>query len=104
MLFSLGLALSWSALKWRNLPYMLPVVLIKMLMMPLFAIWLAGHLTLPGNFQAAAVLDLAMPSMVLGVVYCDRYRLDSSLYAMMVTVTTVLSLIMLPFWYSMLPT
>jgi malate permease and related proteins len=102
MLFSLGLALSWSALKWQNISYMLPVVLIKMLMMPLFAIWLAGYLTLASNFQAAAVLDMAMPSMVLGVVFCDRYRLDSSLYAMMVTVTTVLSLITLPFWYSIL--
>lgn len=102
MLFSLGLALSWSALKWQNMSYMLPVVLIKMLMMPLFAIWLAGHLTLASNFQAAAVLDMAMPSMVLGVVFCDRYRLDSSLYAMMVTVTTILSLVLLPFWYSIL--
>jgi predicted permease len=104
MLFSLGLALNWSALQWRNLPYILPVVLIKMLMMPLFAIWLAGHLTLAHNFQAAAVLDIAMPSMVLGVVFCDRYHLDSSVYAMMVTVTTMLSLIMLPFWYSILST
>ncbi len=104
MLFSLGLALNWSSLQWRNAPYILPVVLIKMLMMPLFAIWLTGHLTLASNFQAAAVLDIAMPSMVLGVVFCDRYRLDSSLYAMMVTVTTMLSLVMLPFWYSILST
>jgi len=43
-----------------------------------------------------------MPCMVLGIVVCDRYRLDSSLYAMAVTVTTAISLITLPFWHSVL--
>ena len=102
MLFSMGLALSWSALKLRNVPYVLPVVVIKMLLMPVFAIGLIGHLTIPEQYQAAAIMDMAMPSMLLGVVYCDRYQLDSSLYAMMVTITTVLSLITLPFWYGIL--
>lgn len=99
MLFSLGLALSWKALNVRNIPYVIPVILIKMAMMPLFAIFLANYLSLDGAYRAAAVLDLAMPSMVLGIVFCDRYQLDSTLYAMTVTVTTALSLITLPFWY-----
>ena len=43
-----------------------------------------------------------MPSMVLGIVFCDRYLLDSALYAMTVTVTTALSLITLPFWHGVL--
>jgi predicted permease len=73
-----------------------------MLLMPLFALFVVGHLSLADNYQAAAVLDLAMPSMVLGIVFCDRYRLDSSLYAMTVTVTTALSLISLPIWHSQL--
>jgi malate permease and related proteins len=102
MLFSLGLALSWKAVRVRNIPYIVPVVLIKMILMPLFAIVLVDHLTMANNYKAAAVLDLAMPSMVLGIVLCDRYRLDSSLYAMAVTVTTALSLIALPFWYQVL--
>jgi len=42
---------------------------------------------------------MAMPCMVLGIVFCDRYQLDGSLYAMAVTVTTLLSLVTLPFWY-----
>jgi predicted permease len=37
--------------------------------------------------------------MVLGIVFCDRYDLDVSLYATTVTVTTVLSLLTLPLWY-----
>ena len=102
MLFSLGLALSWKAVRIRNLPYLFPAVLIKMILMPLFALYLADHLTIANNYKAAAVLDLAMPSMVLGIVLCDRYQLDSSLYAMTVTVTTALSLIALPLWYDFL--
>lgn len=102
MLFSLGLALSWKAVIARNIPYVVPVLLIKILAMPLFAIILASYLPMEGKYKAAAVLDLAMPSMVLGVVFCDRYRLDSALYAMTVTVTTGLSLISLPFWHSIL--
>lgn len=102
MLFSLGLALSWKAVRVRNIPYIVPVVAIKMILMPLFAIVLVDHTAMANNYKAAAVLDLAMPSMVLGIVLCDRYQLDSSLYAMAVTVTTTLSLIMLPFWYQVL--
>jgi malate permease and related proteins len=104
MLFSLGLALSWKAVRVRNIPYIVPVVVIKMLLMPLFAIVLVDQLAMANNYKAAAVLDLAMPSMVLGIVLCDRYQLDSSLYAMAVTVTTALSLIALPFWYQILMT
>jgi len=102
MLFSLGLALSWSALSIRNSGYVLPVILIKMLLMPLFAMLVVNHLTMASHYKAAAVMDVAMPSMLLGVIFCDRYHLDSGLYAMMVTVTTVLSLVTLPFWYGIL--
>ena len=104
MLFSLGLALSWQALKLQNIPYIAPVIVIKMILIPIFAILLVDHLALANNFKAAAVLDLAMPSMVIGIVLCDRYQLDSSLYAMAVTVTTALSLLTLPFWYQILMT
>jgi hypothetical protein len=102
MLFSLGLALNWKAVIKSNIPYILPVIIIKMLLMPLCAIILVSYLSMEDKFKAAAVLDLAMPSMVLGVIFCDRYRLDSALYAMIVTVTTALSLITLPFWHSLL--
>jgi predicted permease len=102
MLFSLGLALSWTAESIRNITYVIPVIIIKMALMPLFAMVLVGYLPITGEYCAAAVLDLSMPSMLLGIVFCDRYRLDSPLYAMAVTVTTAISLIALPFWHSML--
>lgn len=102
MLLSLGLALSWRAVTFRNLPYVLPVIIIKMGLMPWFALGFSRLLTLDDNHKAAAVLEMAMPCMVLGIVFCDRYQLDSSLYAMAVTVTTLLSLVTLPFWYGIL--
>jgi len=99
MVFSLGLALDWRAMAWRNIPYVILAIIIKLLVMPMFALVLATPLDLDIHHKAAAVLDLAMPSMILGIVFCDRYRLDSGLYAMTVTVTTALSLATLPFWY-----
>ena len=102
MVFSLGLALSWRAIRVRNLPYIVPIVALKLLILPWAAMYLADMVQLKGQYKAAAVMDLAMPSMLLGVVLCDRYRLDSSLYAMAVTITTGLSLFSLPFWFERL--
>lgn len=104
MLISLGLALSWSAVKLKNIPYMAPIVLIKLLFMPYFALNFVQYLTIENPNKVAAVLDMAMPSMLLGIVFCDRFRLDSALYAMAVTVTTMLSLVTLPYWHQLLIT
>lgn len=102
MVFSLGLALSWRSVRLQNLPYIIPIVALKLLLLPWAAIYIADAVQLEGKFKAAAVIDLAMPSMLLGVVLCDRYRLDSSLYATAVTLTTGLSLISLPYWFERL--
>ncbi|MCQ8105091.1 AEC family transporter [Methylomonas sp. SURF-2] len=102
MIFSLGLALSWRAIHWRNLPYILPVVGLRLALLPWMAWHIADAVQLQAPFKSAAVLDLAMPSMVLGVVFCDRYGLDSALYATAVTITTLLSLLSLPFWFGVL--
>lgn len=102
MIFSLGLALSWRAIRLRNLPFITPIVVLRLLLLPWAAMHVADLVQLDEPFKAAAVLDLAMPSMLLGVVLCDRYRLDSSLYATAVTITTALSLFSLPFWFGVL--
>ncbi len=102
MIFSLGLALSWRGVPLRNLSYIAPVAIIKLLLLPIWAIWMVNWLDLAQDYRAAAVMDIAMPSMVLGIVFCDRYQLDSALYAATVTITTALSLLSLPFWYSQL--
>jgi len=102
MLFSLGLALSWNSIKLRNIPYIIPVIGIQLLLMPYIATQMMYFSSMSSEYQAAVVLDLAMPSMLMGIVFCDRYKLDSELYAMAVTLTTLCSLISLPYWFSVL--
>lgn len=102
MIFSLGLALSWKAVKWKKITYIIPVILIKLFFMPFLAIQIVAYLTLADAYKAAAVIDMAMPSMVLGIVFCDRFKLDGSLYAMAVTATTLCSILTLPYWYGQL--
>lgn len=102
MLIALGLSLRWDTLRIAHAWPIVIVAVIQLALMPVW-VWLAGQLFgLSGNTLAGAVLEAAMPSMVLGVVICDRYGLDTSLYAAAVTVTTVLSFITLPMWFSLL--
>lgn len=102
MLFSLGLSLEWSRSRWRVLPSLIPVVAARLFLIPAIVMLVAGSLGLTGELRAAVVMEAAMPSMVLGLVLCDRFKLDVSLYAAAVTVTTALSLITLPLWYGWL--
>lgn len=102
MLFSMGLALSWQAVQLNKLPIAVVVVVLKMAFMPWMALNLVQVMDFLPQYQAAAIMDIAMPSMLMGVVLCDRYRLDSALYAMLVTITTAASVVTLPFWHQFL--
>ncbi|MFO7602470.1 MAG: AEC family transporter, partial [Gammaproteobacteria bacterium] len=100
MLFSLGLSLEWSPDRWRLLPSLVPVVAFRLLLIPALVLVLLNTLSVTGDMRTAIVMEAAMPSMVIGIVVCDRFNLDTSLYAAAVTVTTVLSLITLPLWHA----
>lgn len=98
MLLSVGMALRWQASWWQRVPLLLPMLFIQLLFMPIVAWGAAWALTLPTELLAPVVIEGAMPSMVLGLVICDRFRLDASLYAEAVTLSTLLSLFTLPLW------
>jgi predicted permease len=102
MLFSIGLSLTWSQDRWRTLPSLIPVVIFSLVLIPGIVYLAADPFGVTGNLRAAIVLEAAMPSMVLGIVICDRYNLDATLYAAAVTVTTALSIITLPLWHGFL--
>lgn len=102
MLFSIGLSLRWRAGWGRQFGQVLPVVITQLLLTPLLIFWLIPLFGVSAKIEMALVLEAAMPSMVLGIVLADRYHLDSHLYAMAVTITTALSLITLPLWFSMM--
>lgn len=99
MLISLGLGLYWPKQWTHQLGLIVPAVVIKIALAPLI-VW-SGALALGTSpeLRIAIVLEAAMPSMLLGVVLCDRFGLDTRLYAETVTVTTLLALGSLPLWY-----
>lgn len=102
MLFSLGLSLRWDTWHPGQLPALLPVLLLQLLITPLLVWGLASWFGLEQDVLTGVVLEAAMPSMVLGLVLCDQYRLDTGLYAAAVTLTTALSLLTLPLWFDLI--
>ena len=102
MLFSLGLSLEWNHDQWRKLPTLVPIVVLRLVLVPAAAMLFTSAIGLAGEWRTAVVMEAAMPSMVLGIVFCDRYNLDVGLYATAVTLTTALSLLSLPMWHAWL--
>lgn len=102
MLFSIGLSLHWSKSQWQLMPTIIPVIVLRFVIVPVVVLYFSTAIGMSGNLQNAVVIEAAMPSMVLGVVLCDRFKLDVGLYATAVTVTTVLSIIVLPLWFYIL--
>jgi hypothetical protein len=98
MLLSIGMALSWQPGWARRIPLILPMVGIQLILMPLIVWGASIGVGMPTHLLAPAIIEGAMPTMVLGLVICDRFKLDAGLYAEAVTITTALSLLTLPFW------
>ncbi len=102
MLLALGMGLRWDTLRLRQLSLLVPILLIQLLLQPAAALLLVAWFHVTPQLQTGIVLEAAMPTMVLGIVLCDRYRLDSGLYAAAVFLSTLLSLLSLPLWFSWL--
>jgi predicted permease len=98
MLIVLGMSIRWDSLRLRFMPLLLPVVAISLLLVPTALYWLTPLSSLTPAVQTTVILASAMPTMVFGIVICERYRLDSALYAAAVAMTTLLSVVSLSFW------
>jgi len=99
MLIALGMSIRWQSLRLNLLPLLLPVAAITLFMAPA-GVWLVTQvLNLPTDIMTTVILSAAMPTMVFGIVICERYGLDTSLYAAAVTLTTVLCMASLPLWF-----
>ncbi len=98
MLLSVGMALRWQSGWAARIPVLLPVLMIQLVLMPLIAWGASIGVGMPQRFLPPSVIEAAMPTMVLGLVVCDRFKLDVGLYAEAVTLTTILSLLTLPLW------
>lgn len=102
MLISLGMSIRWDVFTLNILKTLLPVCVLALLVGPWVALHVAQALSLPQAIVTTVTLLAAMPTMVFGVVICERYQLDSTLYAAAVFTTTLLSMLSLPFWFYVL--
>ncbi|HHQ69302.1 MAG TPA: AEC family transporter [Halothiobacillaceae bacterium] len=101
MLIALGMSLRLSTLKPAALLRVSPAIAVQLLWMPLAAFGFATLVATGGNVYVAVVLAAATPTMLLGLVLCDRFGLDTGLYATTATATTVLSLLTIPLWHGL---
>jgi len=102
MLIALGMSIRWDTLKLKYLPLLLPVCLVVLAIAPLVAYTTATALHMPADTLMVAVILAAMPTMIFGIVLCERFQLDSGLYAATVFLTTVLSIGTLTVWFNYL--
>lgn len=102
MLFAVGLSLDWKITLGNKIKNISVIVVSQLIILPVIAFVMATMFGFKGDVKVALVLEAAMPTMVIGLVLCDRYGLDTELYATAVTMTTVLSLISLNVWYLVL--
>lgn len=94
MMVSIGLAL--RPIRWRSLPLLAPSLVIKLVVSPLLAYALLLVIGPEPRLAAAILLEAGMPTMMLTMVFAQRYGLDEALLAEAIVVSTVLSLITLP--------
>lgn len=103
LLFSVGLSLKWQP-KWKDeLVGVVPVVVIKLLLVPV-VMWAIAAIFGSAGVQTtkSLILDSMMPATVFGFMICGRYKLDMESYTLAFTATSVLALITAPIWHSLL--
>jgi len=102
MLISVGLGLTWQKGWTARVPVLFPVLATRFVLAPLIVWGAATLIGVKDDLLGAVVLEAAMPSMVLGIVICDRYGLETGLYAQAVTLSTAASLFVLPMWHRLI--
>ncbi|MFW5450889.1 MAG: AEC family transporter [Methylophagaceae bacterium] len=102
MLIVLGMSIRWQSIQLRFMMLLLPTVIISLILVPLSVLGMSYVIGIASDLRISTVLIAAMPTMIFGIVICERYQLDSELYAAVVTFTTIASLLTLPLWFQWL--
>jgi hypothetical protein len=101
MLFALGLSIPWGNL--RPCPPVLAAVAVKLLVTPLIIWGLVGLAFEPvGEAQTAALIEVAMPTMLMAASFADRFNLDARAAALTAAWSTLGFLVTLPLWILLL--
>jgi predicted permease len=101
MLFALGLSIPWGNLR-PSRPVMFTVV-IKLILAPL-SMWLLVRqgLGAAGDAQTAAIIEVAMPTMLMASSFADRFQLDARAAALTAGWSSLGFLVTLPLWIFLL--
>jgi hypothetical protein len=101
MLFALGLSIPWGNL--RPCPPVLAAVAVKLMLTPLI-VWALVSLAFDpmGEAQTAAIIEVAMPTMLMAASFADRFNLDARAAALTAAWSTLTFLVTLPLWILLL--
>ncbi len=94
MLFSIGLTLRWPSIS--RTPLLLPAAVIRTVLVPILVFPLATLLHANDDILRATMLEAAMPSMMLPLVFAERYGLDVESLAEAILLSTLISVATLP--------
>lgn len=94
MMLSIGLGLQRPSL--AAMPLLTPVIAIKLVLAPAVAMGIALPLITSPDIYTATILEAGMPTMMLTMVFADRYGLDTAMLSQAIVVTTLLSMCTLP--------
>lgn len=94
MLFSIGLTLRWPSLS--RTPQLLPAAVIRTIIVPLIILPLSTYLHPNEDILRSTMLEVAMPSMMLPLVFAERYGLDVEALAEAILLSTIISVGTLP--------
>jgi predicted permease len=103
MLLTIGLGLNLKSLKLKDIPFLMPVIAIKLFMLPLSIIAIGYYLHLSNDVLLGLALEGGMSSIVIAIVISERYHLNTGKYIEIITFTLLLSLLSLPLWQWLLP-
>lgn len=102
MLIAVGMSLPWTRTALRLSTPLMIVIVLQLAVVPIIVAALAAGFDLRGTSYIGTVMEAAMPTMLIGLAICDRYRLDTQVYAAAITWTTVVSFVTLPLWLAWL--
>ncbi len=94
MLFSIGLALQLPNM--RLAPLLAPAVLVRCVLVPVLLAPFAAMLINNTDVYRTVMLETAMPTMMLTMVFADKYGLDESVLAQAILLSTLVAILTLP--------
>lgn len=99
LILTVGLSLTWDS-KWMNqMKGIIPVAAIKLILVPVVLLIMVKVFGSPGaKTSLALMINGMMPASLLGLVVCDRFKLDTKTYVMAFAVTTILAVVTVPVW------